>query len=129
MGVLLGWTVTVAAGEVSVGIPVLVGTSEGVASTTVGMLAVFVGNADGVVVLTRLQADKTREMKSSIGNTIFLGKATFFHPVNCKIILPAKKPRYRWFRLSSGFNLVREVHYTRSGGEQSRFESVWSESM
>ena len=64
-----------AAGEVSVGIPVLVGTSEGVARIMAGMLAVLVGIADGVVVVTRLQAEKIRGMSISIGKTIFLGKA------------------------------------------------------
>ena len=69
----------------------LVGTSVGVAGTTVGMPAVFVGIADGVLVVPKVQADKTREVKSRIGETNFLSKATFFHPVNCKIILPAPK--------------------------------------
>lgn len=89
--VLLGREVAVAAGEVAVGTTVLVGTSVGVANTTVGMLAVFVGNADGVVAMTRLQADKKRVMNISIGKTLFLGKATFLHLVNCKIILPPPK--------------------------------------
>jgi hypothetical protein len=119
---LLGRTVKVAAGEVSVGIPVLVGTSEGVARIMAGMLAVLVGIADGVVVVTRLQAEKIRGMSISIGKTIFLGKTTFFHLVNCKIILPAKKLRYWWIILLSGFNLRREVHSTRSGFERSRFK-------
>jgi len=91
MGVLLGRVVAVAAGEVVVGATVLVGTSEGVANTIIGMLAVLVGNADGIVVVTRLQADKTRLMNISIRKTLFLGKATFLHLVNCKIILLAKK--------------------------------------
>ena len=90
MGVLLGRAVVVAAGEVAVGATVLLGAGEGVAITSVGRLAVFVGSADGVVVVTRLQADKMRVMNISIGKTIFLGKATFFHLVNCKIILPAQ---------------------------------------
>lgn len=91
MGVLLGRVVAVAAGEVIVGTTVSAGTSEGVANTIIEMLAVFVGNADGVVVVTRWQADKTRVMNISIGKTLFLGKVTFLCLVNCKIILPAKK--------------------------------------
>jgi predicted RecA/RadA family phage recombinase len=81
----------VAAGEVAVGPTVLVGASVGVANASLGLPAVFMGVAEGVLVVTRLQAEKTREMNTSIGKTIFLGKATFFHPVNCKIILPAQK--------------------------------------
>jgi len=91
LGVLLGRAAAVAVGEVAVNAWVLVATSEGVVNTNEGMAAVAVGIADGVLVVTRLQADETREMNISIGKTIFLGKATFFHPVNCKIILPAGK--------------------------------------